>query len=296
MSKIPIGRISYINVSPVYHGIDHGDCPAWLSMVTEPPATLNAMLRDGEVVMSPVSSVAYARNADQWLLLPDLSIACDGKVLSVLFVSDKPMEFLDGDRVMVTEESATSVELLRILLRKKGGRPVIEPGRVHDPSDLPEGVKGALVIGDSALLADWHGRFPYVYDLGMEWKQMTGLPFVFAVWAIRKDFCAMAPAVVDRLVELFHRSRAAGLTDQHGIVTDAHAKTGLSRETLTRYFNHLVVSLGDQEIKGLSLYFEQLYRYGLLPKKVVPAFASSFETLPSREFSHSMPHHRAFAV
>ena len=296
MSKIPIGRISYINVSPVYHGIDHGDCPAWLSMVTEPPATLNTMLRDGEVVMSPVSSVAYARNADQWLLLPDLSIACDGKVLSVLFVSDTPMEELDGESVIVTEESATSVELLRILLREKGVRPVIQPGRVHTPSDLPEGVRGALVIGDAALLTDWQGQFPYVYDLGLEWKKMTGLPFVFAVWAIRKDFCAMAPAVVDRLVELFHGSRARGISDMPGIVADARAKTGLSAETLTRYFNHLVVSLGEAEIKGLSLYFEQLYRYGLIPKKVVPAFASSFDILPSREFPHFMPHRRAFAV
>jgi len=296
MSKIPIGRISYINVSPVYHGIDHGDCPAWLTMVTRPPATLNAMLREGEVVMSPVSSVAYARNADKWLLLPDLSIACDGKVLSVLFVSEKPMEELGGERVIVTEESATSVELLRILFREKGVRPVIEPGRVHTPSDLPEGVKGALVIGDAALLTDWHGQFPYVYDLGLEWKKMTGLPFVFAVWAIRKDFCNMAPAVVDRLVELFHRSRDRGLSDMPGIVADTRVKTGLSAETLTRYFNHLVVSLGEPQVKGLTLYFEQLYRYGLLPEKVTPAFASPFETSPVKKWPHPASPHRVFAV
>ncbi|WP_300670220.1 menaquinone biosynthetic enzyme MqnA/MqnD family protein [Desulfoluna sp.] len=293
MSKIPIGRISYINVSPVYHGIDHGDCPEWLSMVTQPPATLNAMLKTGQVVMSPVSSAAYARNACEWLLLPDLSIASDGKVLSVLFVAKKPMGALDGARVIVTEESETSVGLLRILLGEKGVNPVIEPGKVHTPSDLPEGAHGALVIGDAALLTDWQAEFPYVYDLGEEWKQMTGLPFVFAVWAIRRDFCIMAPAVVDRLVELFHCSRVRGLAERDGVVSDAHKKTGLSEAVLNHYFNHLVVSLGASEIKGMTLFFDLLYQFGLLPERVTPAFASPFETFPSKESPWPINQHSA---
>lgn len=296
MCNTPIGRISYINVSPIYHGIDHGDCPDWLTMVTLPPARLNAMLKKGDVVMSPVSSAAYARNAADWVLLPDLSISCDGKVLSVLFVSEKPMEELEGARVIATEESETSVDLLRILFRKKGVSPAIEQGKVLAPSDIPDGVKGALVIGDAALLHDWHGQFPYVYDLGDEWKKMTGLPFVFAVWAIRRDFCSMAPAVVERLVELFHHSRARGLEDTAGVVSDAHKKTGLSESILTRYFNHLVVSLGAPEIQGMSLFFDQLYRYDLLPERVAPAFASSVEEFPSKEVPRPTPQYGTMAV
>lgn len=277
MCNTPIGRISYINVSPVYHGIDQGDCPDWLTMVTLPPARLNAMLKKGDVVMSPVSSAAYARNAADWVLLPDLSISCNGKVLSVLFVSEKPMEELEGERVIATEDSETSVDLLRILFRKKGVSPVIEQGKVLAPSDIPGGVKGALVIGDAALLHDWHGQFPYVYDLGEEWKKMTGLPFVFAVWAIRRDFCSMAPAVVERLVELFHRSRARGLNDPDGIVAHASSKTGLPEKVVANYFNHLVVSLGTQEIKGMNAFFGELFTCGLIPENVTPAFALSHE-------------------
>lgn len=272
MCNVPIGRISYINVSPVYHGIDQGECPDWVTLVTQPPARLNAMLKKGEVVMSPVSSAAYARNAADWLLLPDLSIASNGKVLSVLFVSDKPMEALSGERVLVTEESETSVDLLRILFSKKGVVPAIEQGKVLAPSDIPDGVAGALVIGDAALLHDWQGRFPHVYDLGDEWKKWTGLPFVFAVWAIRRDFCAMAPAVVERLVELFHRSRAQGLADPDGIVAHASSKTGLSRRVVANYFNHLVVSLGEPEIRGMQRFFDEQHRLGLLPDPVTPAF------------------------
>ncbi len=283
MCNTPIGRISYINVSPVYHGIDNGDCPDWLTLVTRPPAELNAMLKTGDVVMSPVSSAAYVRNAADWVLLPDLSISCDGKVLSVLFVSEKPMEELEGERVIATEESETSVDLLRILFRKKGVAPIIEQGKVHAPSDIPKGARGGLVIGDSALLNDWHGQFPYVYDLGEEWKKMTGLPFVFAVWAIRRDFCSMAPAVVDRLVELFHHSRARGLNDPDGIVAQASSKTGLPEGLVANYFKHLVVSLGAQEIKGMEAFFDELYQCGLIPESITPAFALPHDTLPAEE-------------
>lgn len=285
MKKIPIGRISYINVSPIYHGMDHGECPEWLAMKTLPPATLNAMLKSGEVVMSPVSSAAYARNASEWLLLPDFSISCNGKVLSVLFVSEVPMEALtEGDRVMVTEESATSVDLLRILLGKRGAAPVLEPGRVHAPSDLLPGVRGALVIGDAALLSDWRGAFPYVYDLGEEWKMMTGLPFVFAVWAIRREFCILAPAVVEDLVACLNRSRANGLANRRGIVEDAHVKTGLSPEILNDYFNHLVVTLGPEEIEGMTVFFDELAAAGILPEKITPAFALPLSSPPSEVY------------
>ena len=296
MCKTPIGRISYINVSPVYHGIDHGGCPDWLTMKTLPPATLNAMLKAGDVVMSPVSSAAYARNASDWLLLPDLSISCNGKVLSVLFVSDVPMEDLDGERVMVTEESATSVDLLRILFQEKGVSPVMEPGRVHSPTDLPPGVRGALVIGDAALLHDWHGQFPHVCDLGEAWKNLTGLPFVFAVWAIRRDFCAMAPAMVERLIELLHGSRAKGVADRAGVVADARLKTGLSGSILNDYFNHLVVSLGSQEIKGLTTFFDALASGGLLPGPVTPSFVSRVDLASSEDTSQAMCHPSALAI
>lgn len=295
MDKVPIGRISYINVSPVYHGIDRGESPPWLTMKTLPPATLNAMLKSGEVVMSPVSSAAYARNASEWLLLPDLSISCNGKVLSVLFVSELPMESLAGERVVVTEESATSVDLLRILLAKKGATPTLEPGRVHTPEDLPPGVRGALVIGDAALLSDWRGAFPYVYDLGEEWTQMTGLPFVFAVWAIRKDFCTQSPDVVRRLISCLHDSRAQGLADRQGIVADAHVKTGLSCETLNDYFNHLVVTLGSKEIAGMQAFFDALVAIGILPEAMTPAFALSLEEA-SPALCTEPPQPRAMAV
>lgn len=106
---------------------------------------------------------------------------------------------------------------------------------------------------------------------------MTGLPFVFAVWAIRRDFCAMAPAVVDRLVELFHHSRERGLADREGIVRDTSFKTGLSDEILNNYFDHLVVNLGRREVDGMQRFFDEQKRLGLIPRAVIPEFASAID-------------------
>ena len=274
MTQVPIGRISYINVAPVYCGMDGGSAPSWLRMVTRPPAELNAMLAAGDIVLSPVSSAAYARNASDWLLLPDLSISCTGPVLSVLFASRVPLEELSGKTILLTEESETSVDLLKILLHEKGVEPHIASGKVLNPDAIPDDVSGCLVIGDAALLHDWSRKFPHVYDLGVEWKKLTGLPFVFAVWAIRRDFCELAPAVVDRLVELFHDSRNHGLSRMETIIRDASARTGLAETTLMRYFYYLGVTLGEDELNGMQRFFDIQHRLGLIPQRVTPAFAT----------------------
>jgi chorismate dehydratase len=130
--KINIGRISYINVAPVYYGLDRDLKPDWLQMITEPPAVLNGMLERGDIVMSPISSAAYARNHSQWLLMPDVSISCHGKVMSVILASRYPIERLDGCRVVFTEESATAAALVRYFFSVHGVRPIIETRKIRD--------------------------------------------------------------------------------------------------------------------------------------------------------------------
>src|SRR5574340_983944 len=83
-SAVNIGRIQYINVNPVYYEFENRPLPHGMRLISKPPATLNQMLRGGELDISSVSAAAFARNADDWLMLPDLSIACFGKVMSVL--------------------------------------------------------------------------------------------------------------------------------------------------------------------------------------------------------------------
>lgn len=265
---VTIGRISYINVSPVYYGLDRSLKPHWLSMVTEPPAVLNRMLENREIVMSPVSSAAYAKNHDQWLLMPDVSISSFGKVMSVILASHYSLDDLHGKRIIFSEESATAANLVRYILARRKIRPVIETRKITDADAMAKNVDAALVIGDAALIQNWEESFEHVFDLGEIWNEMTGLPFVYAVWAIRKDYARACPQTLTHLKKLFYESKRLGEGHKDEIAAQASLKTGLTHELCMDYFRHLDCDFGPLHRKGLETFFQGLYETGLLSEKV----------------------------
>ena len=271
---VRVGRISYMNVAPVYHGLDNGLRPGWMTLVSGPPARLNALLADPDtgLEISPVSSAAYAGHADDWALLPDLSISCRGPVMSVLLVSRRPMESLDGARVILTEESAAAAALLRLLFADGGVSPRFATGRVRSPDDLPDAAEAALVIGDAALREPWGDGFEWVYDLGDLWWQRTGLPFVFAVWAVRRDFADAHPYRVAAVRERFDASRRQGARRMDRIIGMAAGRLGLPRRTCRAYYRRLLYDLEADQIAGLQAFFDGLHRHGLLDRRVIPSF------------------------
>src|SRR6266567_8857484 len=192
-----LGRIGYINCYPVYGAIDRGVTPLAAELVTGTPSELNDLLAAGELDVSVVSAVEYARNARNYVLLPELAISCDGPVRSVALFAKRPAERLDGATVLLTASSRTSVYLLELLCRDVWRvRPRFAQARAEGPDldalgRLPH--DAVLVIGDAALLLAARRAYPHRYDLGEAWKRWTGLPFVFAVWAGRRD--AEQPAI-----------------------------------------------------------------------------------------------------
>lgn len=271
--QVKIGRISYINVAPVYYGLDRSMKPSWLTMVTEPPAVLNSMLERGDIVLSPVSSAAYAKNHEDWMIMPDLSISSFGSVMSVILVSRYPLEELHGRRVFFTEESATAAALTRYIFSITNIDPVIETGKITDSSSLAHTADAALVIGDTALIQNWPAHFTYVYDLGEMWKTMTGLPFVFAVWAVRRDFAKNHPQALEDIKSLFRDSKLLGETHKDEIIESASLKTGLSKDLCRTYFDHLICDLGPLHHKGLETFFKGLFRVGIIPSDVKIEYA-----------------------
>ncbi len=267
-TEVRIGRISYINVAPVYYGLDRTMKPSWLTMVTEPPAVLNGMLERGDIVLSPVSAAAYAKNHDQWKIMPDLSISSFGKVMSVLLVSRCPLEELNGKPVFFTEESATAAALTRYFFAIRKMSPHIETGKITDSARLAEKADAVLVIGDAALTQNWPTHFNHVYDLGDMWKTMTGLPFVFAVWAVRRDFADRHPEKLDIIRSLFRDSKKLGESHKDDIVLNASLKTGLSPELCRTYFNHLFCELGPLFQQGLETFFQGLFDQKIIPSRV----------------------------
>ncbi len=271
-SPVKIGRISYINVAPIYYGLDMGLKPAWLKMVTAPPSVLNNMLANGDIDISPVSSVAYARHQKDWLLLPDLSIACSGDVMSVILVSRHPFDKLNNKKVILIDESATTVELLKLLFIIKKVKPIFGTGAIQHPCDIPKNADAALIIGDAALKEKWNDHYDYIYDMGNMWMELTGLPFVFAVWAVQKSFARKRPDPLSAIIDLFHISKKEGNQHLGQIVESASSKLGISLDMSEKYYDRLCCDLGPMQIKGLESFFSSLYREKILSEKVSLSF------------------------
>ena len=271
-SPVKIGRISYINVAPIYYGLDMGLKPAWLKMVTAPPSVLNNMLANGDIDISPVSSVAYARHQKDWLLLPDLSIACSGDVMSVILVSRHPFDKLNNKKVILIDESATTVELLKLLFIIKKIKPIFGTGAIQHPCDIPKNADAALIIGDAALKEKWNDHYDYIYDMGNMWMELTGLPFVFAVWAVQKSFARKRPDPLSAIIDLFHISKKEGNQHLGQIVESASSKLGISLDMSEKYYDRLCCDLGPMQIKGLESFFSSLYKEKILSEKVTLSF------------------------
>ncbi len=276
IKKVRVGRISYINVAPVYYGLDRGLKPDWLELVTAPPVELNTRLESGEIDISPVSSAAYAMNHDKWYLMPDLSISCFGEVMSVLLVSHEPIDKLDKKKILLSEESASAASLVRYIFNKKDIQPEFISSQVLKPADIDESASAALVIGDAALTEGWGSYFNHIYDLGEIWKGLTGLPFVFAVWAVRKEFADKYPNLLKEISDFFVKSKQNGKENQNDIIERAVDKTGLNYDDCETYFELLNCDLNMEHRKGLKCFFDELYNCGIINKKIEPEFAGVF--------------------
>jgi chorismate dehydratase len=264
---IALGRIDYMNVAPIYYGIDNGLDTQGISqeikLISGPPSTLNQMMIAGSLDISPVSSAAYARNAHEWLILPDISIACHQRVLSVLLVSRYDLASLTGRRIQITDESASARELCKLIFSLRGLKPEFVVGKVKSPSQLLKDIDAALVIGDSALSQQWGQVFPHVFDLGTQWWQMTGLPFVFAIWAVRKEFARKYPQRVEAVLSLLKTSRRLGNENMNFIIEKACTRLRIDVSIAKLYYQSLVYDLADREKEGLELFYKRLYQAGI---------------------------------
>ena len=268
-----VGRIPYINCYPVYGAIDAGVVRLDAELVTGVPSELNAMMARSQLDVSVVSAIEYARAPERYVLLPDLAISCDGPVRSVLLMSRVPAPELGRRRVMLTRSSMTSVALLELLFANVWHtRPEFVPGDaeltdVERFADEPHDAR--LVIGDAALVlgtrASLQGSrllYPFVYDLGAEWKRWTGLPFVFAVWvAQRSTSVDRALSVHATLIE----SRAWGLQHLDQLAERAALSSGVGTGACREYLSGLDYGLSYPHLAGLTNFFNRLVEVGRVP-------------------------------
>jgi len=263
-----IGRIPYINCYPVYGGIDRGVVRLEAELVDGVPTDLNRRMGAGELDISVVSAVEYARQADRYLLLPDLAISCDGPVRSVMLFSKRPAGELGGRSVIVSRSSMTSVALLELLFENLWhARPRFVPGdaEVKDVVvDTSSDAEARLVIGDAALVlgSNHRERYPFAYDLGLMWKEWTGQPFVFAVWVAQRSTSVKAALLAHAGLIL---SRDWGLRHLPELADQAHQATGVERSVCAEYLSGLDYGLSYPHLAGLTEFYRRLVERGRIP-------------------------------
>ncbi|HWA40728.1 MAG TPA: menaquinone biosynthesis protein [Gemmatimonadales bacterium] len=261
-----LGRIAWVNCFPVYGAIDRGVVPCAAELVSGTAAELNDLLAAGTLDVSVISAVEYARDAARYHLLPDLAIAADGPVHSVMLFSKVPPARLEGASVLRTASSRTSVLLLELLCRHvwqvapRFAQVRAEATDLEALAGIPH--DAVLVIGDAALVLTAQRRYPHVVDLSAAWKAWTGLPFVFAVWAARRE-------ADERAVQGIHQallaSREWGIRHLDTLAAEASARTGIPVGVTRDYLGTLEYRLGGAELEGLSTFFRRLAQDGLAP-------------------------------
>jgi chorismate dehydratase len=258
--RLKLGRVRYINCEPVYYALEHGYVPADCDITDGTPAELNARLRTGDLDVSVVSVMEPALRPDAYRLLPDLAIACDGPVESVLLVSHRPPEELDGRVVVLSRHSLTSVYLVKLLLEKAYH---VRPRYVEDHPEAD--AQARLVIGDEALRLG--PRFPHSVDLGKAWYALTGLPFVFAVWAVRVEIWAAAAREVRALHHALQAAKAYTRAYPETMLALAQERVGLPADACRRYLQQrLCFDLGPRHLEGLRTFLTMLGEAGALSR------------------------------
>jgi chorismate dehydratase len=265
-AKARLGRISYLNVLPIYYAMESLFGEDGFHLVRGTPAELNAAMRRGEVDLGSISALEYGRHHQDYLLLPDLSISSRGPVGSVLLFSRVPFNELEGRRVRVSAASASGAALVKVLLAKLFQvKPCYEAGPLAQRPMIE--VDAIMAIGDEALCLKQAKALPYELDLGEAWQELTGLPFVFGVWAVRRDFARSHPEETGTLHRLMVRSKTWGLGSLTELSRKAAAPFGLTPEQVLAYFQQLDYALTPEHERGLRTFFQYLHEQGELAEE-----------------------------
>lgn len=254
MPKLRVGIVNFLNSKPLAWGFLKGHHADLFAPSYHPPSLVARMLGQGNLDIGLIPSIEVQR-IPGLRVLPDLCVASDHEVRSVLMISRVPVEEIR--KVALDHNSRTSAALLRILLKERYG---LNPEYLHerpDPERMLSEADAALVIGDPALKVD-RDRYR-VLDLAAEWNALTGLPFTFAVWAVRPE------VEFPDLPFYFKSSLRYGISSMDTLVREAAAELGMESGEVRSYLTeNLKFFLRENEIAGLEEYYRRAHEHGLI--------------------------------
>ncbi|WP_424766070.1 menaquinone biosynthetic enzyme MqnA/MqnD family protein [Paenibacillus sp. sgz302251] len=269
---ITIGRIDYANAWPLFHKFEAHAALNSYEVIPRVPSELNRLLQTGALDVSAISSFSYGQNANDYLLLPHLSVGSVGPVKSILLFMKEPIDRKRPEKIAVTTTSATSINLLKIIMKMyyECSPQYVEAAPVLE--SMLESTDAALIIGDPAIEASWKEHGLHVLDLGQLWNEWTGLGMTYAVVAARKEFAKAAPDLMQAVYQAFIASKQYNKQHLDPLIAYACSRLGGESMYWNMYFHSLQYDFGSKLQEGLKLYFRYSKQLGLLANDVELTF------------------------
>jgi chorismate dehydratase len=241
--KIRVGAVSYLNTKPLIYGLDHGIMNGQAELIIDYPSRIASMLLKDEIDVGLVP-VAIIPEMKEHYIISDYCIGSVGEVASVCLFSQVPMEKIES--VLLDYQSRTSIALLKVLIKNFWNIDVVFKETSGDYQSQIAGTTAGLVIGDRAL--QQRKISPFIYDLGSEWKKLTGLPFVFAAWISNKK-------LDDQFIDEFNKANLFGLSKLDDVVREHHYEIF----DLHHYYKDCIsFDLDKNKRKGLELFLKMI--------------------------------------
>jgi chorismate dehydratase len=260
-AKLKVGRIPYANLLPIYYYLDNQCGHEERSFTKGVPSKLNRMLREGELDISPSSSIEYLKNKNKYRILPWLSVSSSGPIKSILLFSTLPIEDLGGKTISVTSDSETSAAMLKIILKEVYALKCrFQKTDLHSVKNILSSSSAVLHIGDTAMLeakkaaSRIHPSPLHIYDLGEIWNRHTGLPFVYALWVVRKKVLLEKRDLINRLSDDLISAKKYASKHLSLVAREAPQKKWISEKELIDYWNIISYDFTEKHMEGLLLF------------------------------------------
>ncbi len=277
-SILKIGKIPYANLFPTFYFLENRCDLSEYRFIQGIPSKLNRMLREGKLDISPSSSIEFLKHKDSYRILPWFSISSSGPIGSILLFSRLPLNKLQGKMIGLSADSDTSVVLLKIILKEFFSIRCRFTTLKHSRDEDLSTVSAFLLIGDKAMKEakkhalprsrkgihpDLHvlgtDYFPETYDLGEVWYQQTGLPFVFALWIVRKSVISRKTKLLEKFSQDLIDAGKYTRNKLPSIARKAPQKEWLGTRDLVKYWKSISYDFTHTHLEGFRL-FESLAR------------------------------------
>jgi len=242
--KVRVGIVNYLNTKPLIYGLERPPISNHIELIGAYPSKLSALLINDEIDIGLVP-VAILPSLPEYHIVSDYCIGAESEIASVALFSDVPIDEITT--VLLDYQSQTSVALLKFLMKEYWGiNPEIVTTETEDYRQLITRTTAGLVIGDRAF--EQRKQSTFFYDLGSEWRKITGLPFVFAAWVSKKP---VSPA----FIEAFNKANAMGIDKIDEIV----AANPFPLFDLKKYYRlHLSYDFNAAKQKGMELFMQYI--------------------------------------